>query len=316
MPIFIISFLLLLFSLGSPLQAAPQAELWPRWQAHDAANDARIDHRGWEEILRVYLFEGKDGINRFDYAGLSEADRAGLDRYLERLSQIRISTYNRDVQRAYWINLYNALTVREVLRFYPVSSIRDISSGFFSFGPWDKEVIEVEGEQLTLNGIEHRILRPIWRDARLHYALNCASLGCPNLQPQAFSADNTEAMLDHAAREFINHPRAAQVVDGKLRVSSIYLWFIADFGGDDAGVIRHLQQYADSSLARALKDIRRIDNDDYDWRLNSVSDASDIKRSSANVGGEPSIHSITLEVSDSNGNTGGRSIYLAIVDPQ
>jgi hypothetical protein len=193
------------------------------------------------------------------------------------MAQINISNYNRDVQRAYWINLYNALTVREVLRFYPVASIRDISSGFFSFGPWDKELIEVEGEQLTLNDIEHRILRPIWRDARIHYALNCASLGCPNLQLQVFSADNTDAMLDKAAREFINHPRGARVIDGKLQVSSIYVWFIADFGGDDAGVIRHLQQYADSALARALKDIRRIDNDAYDWRLNSLDDRNDAK---------------------------------------
>jgi hypothetical protein len=278
---------LLLFSLGNPLQAAPQAELWPRWQAHDAGNDARIDHRGWEEILGGYLFEGKDGINRFDYAGVSEADRAGLDRYLERMSQINISNYNRDVQRAYWINLYNALTVREVLRFYPVASIRDISSGFFSFGPWDKELIEVEGEQLTLNDIEHRILRPIWRDARIHYALNCASLGCPNLQLQVFSADNTDAMLDKAAREFINHPRGARVVDGRLRVSSIYVWFIADFGGDDAGVIRHLRRYAKDPLANELKGIHRIDNDAYDWSLNSVDDLRDVIRPRAASAVEP-----------------------------
>jgi hypothetical protein len=269
---------LLLFSLGSPLQAAPAAELWPRWQAQDASNDARIDHRGWGEILRGYLFVDKDAIHRFDYAGVSAADRDALDRYLEQMSQVIISNYKRDVQRAYWINLYNALTVREVLRFYPVSSIRDISSGFFSFGPWDKELIEIEGEALTLNDIEHRILRPIWRDARVHYALNCASIGCPNLQLRAFSADNTDAMLDQSAREFINHPRAARVVSGKLRVSSIYIWFIDDFGGDDAGVIRHLRQYANGPLAAALKDIQRIDNDDYDWNLNSVGDVSAVTR--------------------------------------
>ena len=269
---------LLLFSLGSPLQAAPQAELWPRWQAHDAGNDARIDHRDWDEILHAYLFLDENGIHRFDYAGVAETDSARLDRYLEQMSQIEISAYNREVQRAYWINLYNALTVREVLRFYPVSSIRKISSGFFSFGPWDKELIEIEGEELTLNDIEHRILRPIWRDARIHYALNCASIGCPNLQLRSFTADNTDAMLDRAAHAFINHPRGARMVDGKLQVSSLYVWFIADFGADDAGVINHLQQYADDQLANDLKDIRRIDDDDYDWSLNSVDDVSDVKR--------------------------------------
>lgn len=265
--------LLMLISIGNPLQAAPQAEPWPRWQVHDASNDARIDHGDWGEILRGYLVKSTDGINRFDYAGVSEADRAGLDRYLERMSQTSISTYNRDGQRAYWINLYNALTVREVLRFYPVTSIREISSGFFSFGPWDKELIEIEGEELTLNDIEHRILRPVWRDARIHYALNCASIGCPNLQPQVFSGENGDAMLDRAAREFINHPRGARVLDGKLQVSSIYVWFIDDFGGDDAGVIRHLRQYADARLADELKNIGRIDDHDYDWSLNSVENA-------------------------------------------
>jgi hypothetical protein len=276
--------LLMVFTIASPLQAAPDAELWPRWQAHDADNELRLDHRAWGAILRSYLFKDNDGIHRFNYADVSEGDRKKLDSYVEQMSQIEISDYNRDVQRAYWINLYNALTVREILRFYPVSSIRDISSGFFSFGPWDKDVIQIEGETLTLNDIEHRILRPIWRDARIHYALNCASIGCPNLQLSVYTASNTESMLDLAAGEFINHPRGAQVVDGKLQVSSIYLWFIADFGGDDAGVIAHLQQYANPFLANSLKDISRIDNDDYDWNLNSVSDVSDVKRLRGRIG--------------------------------
>ena len=199
------------------------------------------------------------------------------------MSQVKISGYNRAVQRAYWINLYNALTVREILRFFPVSSIRDISSGFFSFGPWNKKLIEIEGETLTLNDIEHRILRPIWRDARIHYALNCAAIGCPNLQLSVYTGGNTESMLDSAAREFVNHPRGVRVVDGKLRVSSIYTWFIADFGGDDAGVIAHLQLYADSALAKDLQGIHRIDNDDYDWSLNSVSDVNKVKRLRGNL---------------------------------
>lgn len=280
----ILALLLLAFTLASPLQAAPDAELWPRWQAHDADNDTRIDHRAWGAILRAYLYQGEDGINRFNYAGVSETDREILDAYVEQMAQVKISGHNRAVQRAYWINLYNALTVREILRFFPVSSIRDISSGFFSFGPWNKKLIEIEGEILTLNDIEHRILRPIWRDARIHYALNCAALGCPNLQLSVYTGGNTEAMLDSAAREFVNHPRGVRVVDGKLQVSSIYTWFIDDFGGDDAGVIAHLRQYADSALAKSLQGIRRIDNDDYDWSLNSVSDVSHVKRLRGRIG--------------------------------
>jgi len=276
--------LLLLCSLAQPLQAAPKADLWPRWQANAAESTEHIDHRAWSDVLRGNLARGEQGITLFNYAGFSAADRGRLDSYLAQMSQVKISAYNRDVQRAYWINLYNALTVREILRHYPVDSIRDISPGFFSFGPWDTRLIEIEGEAVTLNDIEHRILRPIWQDARIHYALNCASLGCPDLQIRAFTADNTEAMLDSAAREFINHPRAAKVIDGKLQVSSIYVWFIADFGGNDAGVIDHLRQYASAPLADALKDIRRIDNDRYDWSLNSITAGSNATRLQPNFG--------------------------------
>ncbi|MCP4471974.1 MAG: DUF547 domain-containing protein [Gammaproteobacteria bacterium] len=276
--------LLLLPAIGSNPQAAESADLWPRWSVHDAQNPARIDHRGWAVILRAYVYTDEDGIHRFAYGEFSEDDQERLDRYLVQMSQIKISDYNRKVQRAYWINLYNALTVREVLRAYPVDSIRDISAGLLSFGPWDKELIEVEGHALTLNDIEHRILRPVWRDARLHYALNCASLGCPNLRIRVFTGNSTERMLDRAAREFVNHARGARVFDGKLQVSSLYLWYIDDFGGDDAGVIRHLRLYAYGELASSLRKLTTIDNHSYDWRLNSLSGTDNAKRVRGRVG--------------------------------
>ncbi len=130
------------------------------------------------------------------------------------------------------------------------------------------ELITIKGEALTLDDIEHRILRPIWLDARIHYAVNCASLGCPNLQRQAFTAANTESLLETAAREFINHPRGAKVEDGRLVVSSIYDWFEDDFGGNDRGVIEHLKIYAETDLRRALSNLDRISDDRYDWQLN------------------------------------------------
>jgi hypothetical protein len=276
--------LLLMFSITSSLLAAPEADLWERWTAHDPASNVRIDHRRWGELLRQYLYVSEDRIHLFAYGKVSEADRDKLNRYIDRLSQTPISSYNRDVQRAYWINLYNALTIQEVLRFYPVDSIRDISSGIFSAGPWDKELVMVEGEDLTLNDIEHRILRPIWKDPRIHYAVNCASIGCPNLRLRVYTGGNTDYRLDRAAREYINHPRGAAVNDGKLRVSSIYDWFIADFGGDDAGVIAHLKQYATPELAKALATVSEIDGGDYDWSINSVSKVKNAHRVRPRIG--------------------------------
>ena len=261
-----------LLGLVSVAHAAPQPELWDRWSAHDAGSTAVIDHSLWNETVQEYVVRNPDGINRFAYRRLQATadDYQKLRDYLDAMSKVEISKYNRAQQQAYWINLYNAVTVDVVVANYPVQSIRDISSGFFSAGPWKRELIEVEGVALTLDDIEHRILRPIWKDPRIHYAVNCASLGCPNLQDQAFTAANTDALLNQGAVEFVNHPRGARVVGGDLRVSSIYDWFEVDFGGSESDVIAHLKQYANADLKAALEGVDGIDNDSYDWEINAV----------------------------------------------
>lgn len=175
---------------------------------------------------------------------------------------------------AYWINLYNALTMQVVLEHYPVDSIRDIdiSPGWFSDGPWGAKLVGVEGEQLTLDDIEHRILRPIWQDPRIHYAVNCAAVGCPNLQPEPYEGETVDEQLDRAARAYVNHPRGATVTGGDLVVSSIYAWYEEDFGGSEQGVIDHLTAFAEPPLDRMLADFSAIDDDRYDWSLNDAGD--------------------------------------------
>ena len=250
---------------------APSAQAWSFWDTHGTATDV-IDHGPWQRFLQNHVRPGDDGINRVEYAKVTAAERAALRDYIERLQKINIRDYGRDEQLAYWINLYNAVTVNVVLKHYPVASIRDIdiSPGFLSFGPWDKQLLSIEGQTVSLNDIEHRILRPIWKDPRLHYALNCASLGCPNLQTTAFSAVNTPALLDASARDYVNHPRGVSIIDGELRVSSIYSWFREDFGDNDVGVIKHLRRYASAGLAAELAGFDHIDDDDYDWSLNDT----------------------------------------------
>ncbi|MEQ8250699.1 MAG: DUF547 domain-containing protein [Oceanibaculum nanhaiense] len=260
---------LLLFSL--PATAAPEAELWARWTVHNPAATASVDHTAWDAFLKRHLRPGDDGVTRLDYAA-AQADAAPLDAYLERLSAVPVSRLNRDEQRAFWINLYNALTVHTVLAHYPVDSIRDIriSPGLFSIGPWGRKLISVEGEPLSLDDIEHRILRPIWRDPRVHYAVNCASIGCPNLLPEAFTAANTERLMEAGAHAYVNHPRGVSLADGRLVISSIYDWFEADFGGGEAGVLAHLRRHAAPELAAALAARREIDDHRYDWTLNDA----------------------------------------------
>ncbi|MDH3234066.1 MAG: DUF547 domain-containing protein [Alphaproteobacteria bacterium] len=249
---------------------APKARLWQRWTAHDPRSTARLDHGAWDIILKRYLVAGEDGLNRFAYGRVSPRDRKALKSYIERLAAVRVSQYARGEQKAYWINLYNALTVQVVLARYPVGSIRDIdiSPGLFADGPWDKKLITIENTPVSLNDIEHRILRPIWRDPRIHYALNCASIGCPNLRRTAYTGKNTPQLLSAGARDYVNSPRGV-IIDGtKLVVSSIYVWFKSDFGGNDARVIAHLRRYAAAKLKAKLKGFTKIDRHAYDWRLN------------------------------------------------
>jgi len=260
---------LLLLSWFSTAPAAPSAKLWERWNAFNPASNATINHETWDNWLKSFVSTDADGVNRVAYGSVTQTDRKQLKTYIDDLTSLQISDYNRDQQRAYWINLYNALTIDIVLKHYPLESIRNISSGLFSSGPWRLKLAQIEGEALTLDDIEHRILRPIWQDPRIHYAVNCASLGCPNLQPSAFTAENTENLLQTAAREFINSARGARVIDNKLQVSRIYDWFEKDFGGNEAGVIKHLRQYATGGLATALGSIEDIDEYAYDWQINA-----------------------------------------------
>ncbi|MGH7334435.1 MAG: DUF547 domain-containing protein [Candidatus Rokuibacteriota bacterium] len=249
----------------------PKSNLWPRWERHNPDDTRTIDHTAWDAFLAKYV-DGKhpSGINRVNYKAVSPEDRKSLEDYLTRLQAVLIAGYNRNEQRAYWINLYNAQTVKIILDYYPVTSIRKIKipPGLFTIGPWDGKVVTVEGERLSLNDIEHRILRPIWKDPKIHYAINCASLGCPNLSPVAFTAPNTESRLTQYASDYINHPRGASFKRNRLKVSSIYVWFQEDFGGNHAGVVQHLKQFATGDLAKQLQAHDGGLDDDYDWNLN------------------------------------------------
>ena len=186
------------------------------------------------------------------------------------LQTVRVSALNRNEQQAYWINLYNAATIKVILDHYPVSSITKVklSSGLRSRGPWDAKILRIEGEEVSLNDIEHRILRPIWKDPRVHYAVNCASIGCPNLQDRAYTAANVEVLLEKAAKEYISHPRGVSLKGKKLKLSSIYDWFQEDFEGSEEGVLRHLRRYAAPELASELDSFSGRISYGYDWSLN------------------------------------------------
>ena len=272
--IFLLSPCLILLTSAFWFEAllAPEAEPWPRWEKHDPLSTETIDHAAWDAILKSYIRPAPDGVNRFAYSRISASDINKLHTYIRRIAALPISAFNRWEQFAYWINLYNALTIQLVVTHYPIGSIRQInlSHGAFGDGPWEPKLLKVEGEELSLNDIEHRILRPIWKDPRLHYAVNCASIGCPNLRREAFVGETVNRVLESAAREFVNNSRAVLIDDGELIVSSIYVWFWPDFGGSNKSILEHLRRYAGPTLRSKLDQLSTISDHRFDWDLNAT----------------------------------------------
>jgi len=233
-----------------------------------SADDAAL-HQPWDEILGTYVSEHDDGVNRFDYGALNANpdDLAKLDTYLAEFTDLDFDTLSEPEQFAAYSNVYNALTVKHMLGRYPVKSIR---SGYL-VGPWKRVFTTIDGEEVSLDDIEHQILRVEWEDPRVHYAINCAAYSCPNLQTDAWFAETLDENLDQAARDYVNDPRGVTIRrNGTLQVSTIYKWFREDFGGSNEGVIEHLLEFAEPALAAQIKAKPRITKHDYDWALNDV----------------------------------------------
>lgn len=256
---------------------APDTEPWPFWDAHDPSDRREVDHGAWAAFLAQYMRKSADGVSLIAYADVSNADIAALDIYLRQLVETPVRQLNRDEQLAYWINLYNAVTVRVVLRDYPVASIRDIAlgGGGIAGGPWGAKLVIVEGQRISLNDIEHRIIRPIWRDPRIHYAVNCAAIGCPNLGDTPWRGSGIGAQLETAGRAYVNNPRGVTFRSDGPHVSRIYDWFIEDFGGSETSVLNHLLRFADRDLAQRLRQAGNIAGQFYDWRLNDATGLKD-----------------------------------------
>lgn len=221
-------------------------------------------------VLERRISRAAAELNLFDYSGALEAGEIPIiQAYTEDLASQNPEFLAENDQIAYWANLYNALTLKLVLENYPVKSIREIKSGLFSTGPWKRDVVTVNGKRLSLDDIEHKILRKRYPNpAMVHYMLNCASIGCPNLQPILWTGATLEADREAAARDFINSPRGVLMTGDELKASSIYKWFKEDFGGSKSETIDHFRQFAGPDLLDAMNAGAKIEKYDYNWDLN------------------------------------------------
>lgn len=224
---------------------------------------AAVDNSLYATLLGRYVHNG-----RVDYQGLQK-DEAVLDDYLDVLAAVDPNALSRKERFAFYINAYNAWTIKLILSRYPdIRSIKDLG-GLFS-SPWKKEIARIDGRVLTLDQIEHDILRKQFKDPRIHFAVNCASKGCPPLLGEPFVGERLDRQLDRAATGFINNPRYNRLEGDTLMVSKIFDWFAEDFNDD---VIGFFLLYAEPTLRQQLKANRSrigIEYLDYDWSLNGI----------------------------------------------
>lgn len=250
------------FSLFSSAAAAGLGnQAWSIWNSSDESNPASIDHSTFDRFLNTYVMTNHpSGINRFRYADVSANDSDKLDAYIDNLSSTDPRGFRKREQKAYWLNLYNALTIQSLLRKYPRKALdtRKLNPR-----------IRVAGVKLRSADIRDRILRPIWHDYKVIFGLSCASVGCPAIQSRAFTAANINTLLKQSAREFINHPRGLMVSRNQMRVSKIFDWYHEDFGADSKRLMKLFAYYADDSKALYILGFSGDIEFSYDSRLNS-----------------------------------------------
>lgn len=253
-----------------PLDIAAETRLIAPSAEYANINDAALpDHSAWQRFLQRYVVaEGSRTTVR--YAAVSAEDRRLLDDYLVSMSTIDPEQLHDNDAFAYWVNVYNALTLRVVLDHPDKTTIRDMGGSWFRPGPWRKPLIEINGHPLSLDDIEHGILRADWADHRIHFVVNCASVGCPNLSPRAYLGHDLEARLNSAEQEFLADPRAINIAsDGTVILSTLFDWYESDFGTDQSDVLSYLAARR-PDLADALSKSGVNVDYAYDWALNSA----------------------------------------------
>jgi hypothetical protein len=235
----------------------------------------------WEALLKKHVRWLPDNKqSRANYKGFA-ADRADLKKVLDDLSavsQAQFNSFSKEQQMAFLVNAYNAFTVEVILTKYPdIKSIKELGS--FNRGPWKNEFFTLLGSKRHLDWIEHEQLRPKYAEPRIHVAVNCASIGCPALFPEAFTATKMEAMLEDGMRRFLSDRTRNKFEGGKLQVSNIFKWFKEDFEKGHKGFAKLedvFAKYADllTTDETARNQIKAknvsISHLDYDWSLNDT----------------------------------------------
>lgn len=248
---------ILLISLALPFIAACSA------MNPETAGTSPIDHSSFDQLLKKYV----DNKGMVNYKGM-KSEEGQLNTYIDLLQSNgpNDSNWTKDERLTYWINAYNAFTIRLILDYYPVESIKDIGSKIqipFVNTAWDIKFIKIGGEELSLNNIEHNIIRKNFEEPRIHFALVCAAKSCPKLRNEAFNVDRLDDQLTNQTRSFLANPDKNKISKDELELSKLFSWYTGDFTKNGT-LIEYLNQYAPVQIDRkADKSFMS-----YDWSLN------------------------------------------------
>jgi len=212
------------------------------------------DHKVWNDLLKKYV----DSKGNVDYQNF-KTDIKALDSYLEHLANnVPEDSSDKNKRLAYFINLYNAATVKLILDNYPVKSIKDLKN------PWDKKWIKVADDNLSLGHIEHKILRKM-NEPRIHFAINCASFSCPRLLNEAFLAPSLQSQLEQATKDFINDHTRNIITRDRIQLSNIFKWYRKDFTNETS-----LTEYIDTYTKVKVNTTAKVEFLKYNWNLNET----------------------------------------------
>lgn len=212
----------------------------------------QANHTKWDQMLRANV-SSNGNVNYKNF----KAKEAQLDDYLKHLGEnVPSSSASTAEKKAYWMNAYNAFTVKLIVKNYPLKSIKDVGN------PWKIKFIELGGKTYDLNTIEHEILRKMG-DPRIHVGINCASKSCPKLHNKAFTAANVNAELDKLTKAFINDPSRNKINANAVQLSKIFDWFKGDFTKKGT-LIEYLNKYSKVKISSKAK----ISYLNYSWSLN------------------------------------------------
>ena len=232
-------------------------------EAPSKTGSTSVDHTDWTILLKKYV----DDCGNVDYAGFGK-DSLRLNAYLDKLSKHPPDkkSWSEYEQIAYWINVYNAFTIKLIIQHYPLESIKEIGSKIqipFINSPWDIKFINIYGEMLDLNNVEHSILRKNFDEPRIHFAINCASVSCPKLRREAYISEKLDNQLNEQAFEFINDPRQNRIEKDKAELSKIFNWFKGDFTKEGS-----LDEFINRFSNTRITENTKISFMNYDWSLN------------------------------------------------